>query len=139
MTALTCRWATLLALVIACVLPLGSAQAASTENVATAVTEQDSSHVFDFAWDVSRQRGVDDVDHLNQATARARCFRCGATAIAFQIVLVTGSPTTIVPRNYGGGDQPGVHRVRRRSPRPGSSYGCSRSRSASRARASDPG
>ena len=45
------------------------------------------------------QRGDGVVDHLNSATARARCIRCGATAVAFQIVLVSGSPTTVTPRN----------------------------------------
>ena len=48
---------------------------------------------------MSRQRGDGVVDHLNAARARARCIRCGATAIAFQIVLVSGSPTTVMPRN----------------------------------------
>jgi hypothetical protein len=98
--ARTRRSAMLLVVALACVLPLGSAQAApGTENVATAITEQDESRVFDFAWDVSRQRGDGVVDHVNAATARARCIRCGATAIAFQIVLVSGSPTTVTPRN----------------------------------------
>jgi putative peptide zinc metalloprotease protein len=100
MIPLACRSAMLLVVVLACVLPLGSAQAApGTENVATAIAEQDESRVFDFAWDVSRQRGDGVVDHVNAATARARCIRCGATAIAFQIVLVSGSPATVVPRN----------------------------------------
>jgi putative peptide zinc metalloprotease protein len=100
MIPLACRSAMLLFVVLACVLPLGSAQAApGTENVATAIAEQDESRVFDFAWDVSRQRGDGVVDHVNAATARARCIRCGATAIAFQIVLVSGSPATVVPRN----------------------------------------
>jgi hypothetical protein len=100
MTRLARRSALLVATVLACSLPFGSAQAApGTENVATAITERDESQVFDFAWDVSRQRGDGVVDHLNAATARARCIRCGATAIAFQIVLVSGSPTTVTPRN----------------------------------------
>jgi putative peptide zinc metalloprotease protein len=100
MTGLARRSALLVAAVLACSLPFGSAQAApGTENVATAITEQDETQVFDFAWDVSRQRGDGVVDHLNAATARARCIRCGATAIAFQIVLVSGSPTTVMPRN----------------------------------------
>jgi putative peptide zinc metalloprotease protein len=94
------RPTTLLVVVLACVLSSGSAQAApGTENVATAIAEQGESRVFDLAWDVSRQRGDGVVDHLNAATARARCIRCGATAIAFQIVLVSGSPTTVIPRN----------------------------------------
>jgi putative peptide zinc metalloprotease protein len=100
MTGLARRSALLVAAVLACSLPFGSAQAApGTENVATAITEQDETQVFDFAWDVSRQRGDGVVDHVNAATARARCIRCGATAIAFQIVLVSGSPTTVMPRN----------------------------------------
>jgi hypothetical protein len=94
------RLMTLLLVVLVCALPSGSAQAApGTENVASAITEQDESRVFDLAWAVSRQHGDAGVDHLNSATARARCIRCGATAIAFQIVLVSGSPTTVVPRN----------------------------------------
>jgi putative peptide zinc metalloprotease protein len=100
MSALTRRWATLFAVVAACALLFGSAQASpSTQNAATAVIEQDEGRAFDFAWDVSRQRGGDVVDHTNSATARARCIRCRATAIAFQIVLVSGSPTTVVPVN----------------------------------------
>jgi hypothetical protein len=91
------RAAILLALVLTCALPFGSAQAADRENIATAVTEQDGSRVFDFAWNVSRQRGG-VVDHLNAARARARCVECGATAIAFQIVLASGSPT-VTPLN----------------------------------------
>jgi putative peptide zinc metalloprotease protein len=100
MSALTRRWATLFVVVAACALLFGSAQASpSTQNAATAVIEQDDGRAFDFAWDVSRQRGGDVVDHMNSATARARCIRCRATAIAFQIVLVSGSPTTVVPVN----------------------------------------
>jgi len=99
MSAPARRWAALFVVLLTCVLPAGSAQAAGTENVATAVTEQDDSHVFDFAWDIDRQRGDGIVDHLNSATAKARCMRCGATAIAFQIVLVDGSPTQVAPIN----------------------------------------
>ena len=69
------------------------------DNVATATNETDATRVDDFAWGVSRQRGGDVVDQLNQAHAAARCTDCGARAIAFQIVLVSGSPTTVIPRN----------------------------------------
>ena len=85
-------------LVLACVLPAGSAQAASTENVAEAVVAQDQTKAFDFAWDVDRQRGG-VVDHLNRAEARASCTGCEATAIAFQVVLAWGSPNPVVPQN----------------------------------------
>lgn len=94
------RWATFAVALAACVLPLGSAQAASgTDNVATAVIEQDDARAFDVAWDLSVQRGDDAVRHLNSAVARASCMRCGATAIAFQIVIAVGSPATVAPQN----------------------------------------
>lgn len=100
MTALARRCAVLHAVVLACVLPLGSAQATpSTENVATAIVEQDDGRAFDFAWDIDKRRGDDPVLDRNSAQALARCLRCKATAIAFQIVLVTGSPDTVVPVN----------------------------------------
>jgi hypothetical protein len=98
MNGLRKRTAALLAATVACALPIGSAQAdpKNTENVATAVIQQDDGRAFDFAWDVSRQRDVDVVDHLNKAEARASCLRCTATAIAFQVVLVSGRPTPSV-------------------------------------------
>ena len=100
MTALTRRFAALLAVALACVLPLGSAQATSTtENTASALIEQDDGRAFDFAWDIDKRRGDDAVLHRNSAKALARCLRCKATAIAFQIVLITGSPQTVVPVN----------------------------------------
>ena len=102
MTTLNPRvWVAFGVALAACVLSSGSAQAAAdTDNVATAVIEQDDGRAFDFAWDVSRQLGDQDVTHLNSATARARCMRCGATAIAFQVVIAIGSPTTVAPQNY---------------------------------------
>jgi len=97
------RAAVLLAALVACVLPVGSAQAAqTTQNVATAFSELDDGRVFDFAWQLSQQRGVDVVDHRNEATARGLgCLRCEATAVAFQIVLVSGrpSPRIVTPVN----------------------------------------
>ena len=89
-------------LTLACVLPAGSAQAASAghhDNIASAVNETDATQVDDFAWGISRQRGVDVVDQLNAARATSRCTDCGSTAIAFQIVLVSGSPRTVIPRH----------------------------------------
>ncbi len=71
MSALTRRLAALLVALVACVLPAGSAQAAQTDNVAEAINQQDNTQVFDFAWNVSRQRGDAIVDHLNSATAKA--------------------------------------------------------------------
>jgi putative peptide zinc metalloprotease protein len=100
MTGLTRRWVTLLGVVLACVLPLGSAQATpDTENVATAINQTDGTQVRAFAWDVDKRRGDDPVDHLNKAFAHASCADCGATAIAFQVVLVSGNPRQVVPVN----------------------------------------
>jgi len=87
-------------LAVACALTPSGAQAAPAahhDNVASAVAETDGSHVADFAWGISRQRGG-DVDQLNSAQATARCTDCGARAIAFQIVLASGAGT-VIPRN----------------------------------------
>jgi putative peptide zinc metalloprotease protein len=91
----------LLVAVLACVLPLGSAQADELrprDNVATAVTTEDGGSTFDFSWEVRKQRGG-VVDNLNQAQAGARCSDCRATAIAFQIVLVSGPADDVSPVN----------------------------------------
>ena len=98
MSSLRRRLTALLLLAIAFALPAGGAEAAHRENVATATIEQDAGRAFDFAWDISRQRGG-VVDHHNAARAAARCTRCSATAIAFQIVIVSGAPSTVVPIN----------------------------------------
>jgi hypothetical protein len=97
---LTRRSAALLAVAVTCALPVGGAQAGTPpDNAATAIVQQDDGRVFDLAWDIDRRRGDDPVTNHNSATARARCLRCRATAIAFQIVLVTGSPTQVGPIN----------------------------------------
>jgi putative peptide zinc metalloprotease protein len=80
--------APLLAVLIACALLPGSAQASTSDNIATAIIEHDAGTAFDFAWDISRQRGG-VVDHRNEANAAARCTGCQATAIAFQIVIAS--------------------------------------------------
>lgn len=92
--------ATLLAAVLTCALPLGSAQAAAgTENVATATATEDGTRAFNFAWDLDTERGTRIVDHRNEAEARSQCIGCGATAIAFQVVLHSGSPRVVIPVN----------------------------------------
>jgi hypothetical protein len=83
---------------LACALPAGGAQAAHHENVAMATIEQDGGRAFDVAWDIDRQRGG-TVDQANKAHAAGRCTECEATAIAFQIVLVSGAPSTVAPTN----------------------------------------
>lgn len=88
----------LLLAILACALPAGRAQAAYHENVAQATIEQDGGHAFDLAWDVDR-RGGGVVDDVNRARAAARCTDCKATAIAFQIVLVSGAQSSAGPTN----------------------------------------
>ena len=93
------RRRTLALLACACALPPGSAQAAATATTTTwrpPSIEQDGGRAFDFAWDIRKQRGG-VVDHFNAANAGARCTDCRATAIAFQIVLVSGAPSTVAP------------------------------------------
>jgi hypothetical protein len=94
------RCAAVLTCVVACALPAGSAQAAAYhdhDNIAQATIEQDGGRAFDFAWSVSRQRGG-TVDQSNKAHAAGRCTECEATAIAFQIVLASGT-NTVAPTN----------------------------------------
>jgi hypothetical protein len=89
------------AFLLSCVLPAGSAQAATDirpkDNVAIAQIATDGGHDIDFAWEIRKQRGG-VVDHLNSAQAYSQCVECGATAIAFQIVLASNS-NTVIPRN----------------------------------------
>jgi len=95
------RGAAALTCVLACALPAGSAQAAAYDdydNLARATIEQDAGRAFDFAWSISRQRGG-TVAQSNKAHAAGRCTTCEATAIAFQIVLVSGAPSTAAPTN----------------------------------------
>jgi hypothetical protein len=94
------RTATALVTLVACVLPFGGAQASTDPvNVATATIEQDNGRAFDFAWDLTRQNADGDVVPVNSARARARCTSCRAAAVAFQIVIAIGTPTTVVPQN----------------------------------------
>ena len=97
MTRAARRSATALLAVLACALPAGSAQAAHHDNIAQATIEQDGGRAFDFAWDVSTQRGG-VVDQSNKAHAAARCTGCEATAIAFQIVIATRA-NKVAPTN----------------------------------------
>ena len=95
------RIAAVVLLILGCALFPGSAQAQPAghhDNIAEATTETDATKVSDFAWDISKQRGG-EIDHHNAAEAAARCTDCGATAIAFQIVLAWGRPNPVVPRN----------------------------------------
>jgi putative peptide zinc metalloprotease protein len=66
---------------------------------AIAINTKDGSSLFKFAFAIKRVAG-DVVDNQNAAVAYASCENCRTTAISIQIVLVSGSPSTVVPENY---------------------------------------
>jgi putative peptide zinc metalloprotease protein len=68
------------------------------DNAAVAINTKDGSTRFDFEYSFRYERG-DVVDNENSALAYASCESCRTTAIAVQIVLVVGSPSTVTPRN----------------------------------------
>ena len=68
-------------------------------NSAIAVNTKDGSSLFKFAFSLKKVLG-EVVDNQNAAVAYASCEQCQTTAIAIKIVLVSGSPTTVVPENY---------------------------------------
>jgi hypothetical protein len=94
----------LAAATVACVLPLGAAQADGDgfrprDNVATAHAQADGANEFDLAWEVRHER-KGDVDHRNLARAIGQCTDCKATAIAFQVVLASGDRIgAVAPEN----------------------------------------
>ncbi len=67
-------------------------------NTAVVINERDDSSVFDFAFAIRRVAG-DVVDQENVALAYSSCERCRSVAIAIQIVLASGSPSTVTPQN----------------------------------------
>ena len=68
------------------------------DNVAVSINQKDGSSVFDFAFAI-RHVLTDTVDQGNAAVAYASCTDCQTTALAIEIVLVEGNPTTIAPTN----------------------------------------
>jgi hypothetical protein len=67
-------------------------------NCAVAINQTDNSSLFAFAFEVRHVLGA-VVDQENAAVAISSCNSCQTTAIAIQIVLVEGSPTTVTPKN----------------------------------------
>ena len=68
------------------------------DNAAIAVNTKDGTTVFKVAFAIRHVMG-DVVDQTNGAVAYASCSDCAAVAIAFEIVLVEGSPSTVTPTN----------------------------------------
>jgi putative peptide zinc metalloprotease protein len=95
---MTRRLLILLALLVALFVP-GQASAAGGDNTAVAINVKDGSSLFKFAFSIKKVTG-EIVDNSNAAVAYASCENCRTTAIAIQIVLVSGSPGTVVPENF---------------------------------------
>jgi putative peptide zinc metalloprotease protein len=86
------------AVFLALALAVGVPAAAQADNSAVAVNTKDGSSVFRFAFAV-RHVMSDVVDETNSAVAFSSCTDCTTTAIAIEIVLVEGSPSTFTPTN----------------------------------------
>jgi putative peptide zinc metalloprotease protein len=77
----------------------GAPSAASAgDNAAISVNTKDGTTVFKVAFAIRQVMG-DVVDQTNGAVAYASCTDCAAVAIAFEIVLVEGNPSTVTPTN----------------------------------------
>ena len=90
----------LLAFLLAAGLALVQAGPATAggDNAAIAINTKDGSSLFRLAFSIRKVAG-DVVDNQNAAVAYSKCQRCKTTAIAIQIVLVTGTPSTVTPTN----------------------------------------
>jgi putative peptide zinc metalloprotease protein len=88
----------LAALALALGLAAGAPASAHADNSAIAVNTKDGSSVFRFAFAI-RHVMSDVVDETNSAVSYASCTDCSTTAIAIEIVLVAGSPSTFTPTN----------------------------------------
>ena len=93
----------LVTIVLAALFAFGLATGAPTaasagDNAAIAVNTKDGTTVFKVAFAIRQVMG-DVVDQTNGAVAYASCTDCAAVAIAFEIVLVEGSPSTVTPTN----------------------------------------
>ncbi len=89
----------LLAALFTFALATGSPAAAyAGDNTAISVNTKDGTTVFKVAFAIRHVMG-DVVDETNGAVAYASCTDCAAVAIAFEIVLVEGNPSTVTPTN----------------------------------------
>jgi putative peptide zinc metalloprotease protein len=89
----------LLTILVVALLGVGAPGAAAAgDNAAIAVNTKDGTTVFKVAFAI-RHVMSDVVDQTNGAVAYASCSDCAAVAIAFEIVLVEGTPSTVTPTN----------------------------------------
>ncbi len=71
---------------------------AGDDNVAVALNTKDGGSIFKLAFSIRKVAG-EVVDNTNAAVAYSSCTECSTTAIAIQIVLVTGDPDVVTPTN----------------------------------------
>ena len=71
------------------------------DNQALAVNTADGSTVYDVAFALVWADG-DSVVNTNEAYALASCTDCQTVAVAFQVVLVVGEASVVVPQNLSG-------------------------------------
>jgi putative peptide zinc metalloprotease protein len=88
---------------LAAVFALGLSTGAPTaayagDNAAIAVNTKDGTTVFKVAFAIRHVMG-DVVDQTNGAVAYSSCTDCASVAVAFEIVLVEGDPSTVTPTN----------------------------------------
>ena len=89
----------LLAALFALGLTTGAPTAAyAGDNAAISVNTKDGTTVFKVAFAI-RHVMSDVVDETNGAVAYSSCTDCASVAIAFEIVLVEGDPSTVTPTN----------------------------------------
>jgi putative peptide zinc metalloprotease protein len=69
------------------------------DNTVVAINTKDGSSEFKVSFRIVRTSS-DVVDESNIAVAFASCEACETVAIAFQVVLVSGSPSVVLPENY---------------------------------------
>lgn len=86
------------ALIAAGLSAASTAPAYAGDNAAIAVNTKDGTTVFKVAFAIRHVMG-DIVDQTNAAVSYASCTDCAAVAIAFELVLVAGSPDTVTPTN----------------------------------------
>jgi putative peptide zinc metalloprotease protein len=97
--ALVALWICLAALAWTPSIALGAPPGiGDAQNRAVAVNTEDGASVFRLAFSV---QWVSDgvVDQTNEAYALASCLDCRTVALAFQVVLVSGDASTVVPEN----------------------------------------
>jgi hypothetical protein len=76
----------------------GATFSSAKGNHATAEPTADNPSVFDLALGY-RENATDVVDEANDAFAHSTCDGCRAVALAYQVVIVQGTPSQVTPAN----------------------------------------